>query len=149
MISPIATTYEHNIIVPIAVMPPLVPGKDPQLVCPAFIVPPGDWLIVWNLVTIRHPEITNATFPAEKGITLMLGQDQNFTSSVRVSETQWVASIVNDPKSEKAKVFPLSYVVSFYYSPPGSNQKVLYTTQDRDVISHDPTIVVSQDPIDG
>jgi hypothetical protein len=48
-----------------------------------------------------------------------------------------------------AKVFPLSYVVSFYYPVPGSNKKVRYTTEDRDVISHDPTIVVSQDPIDG
>ncbi|MEP7009578.1 MAG: hypothetical protein ABJC13_04580 [Acidobacteriota bacterium] len=149
MISPIATTYEHNIIVPIAVMPPLVPGKDPQLVCPAFIVPPGDWLIVWNLVTIRQPEIAKATFPAEKGIALMYGQGQNFDWSRRISETQWVASVGNGPKTAMAKVFPLSYVVSFYYPAPGSNKKVRYTTKDRGVISHDPTIVVSQDPIDG
>ena len=150
MISPAPTTYRNNIIVPIAVLPPLMVGKDPQLVCPAFIVPPGDWLIVWNLVTIHYAQLVHATFPDEKGIALILGQAQNFTSSTRVSDTQWVASIVNAPKETMAKAFPLSYVVSFYYPAPGSpNERKLYTSEDRGVISHDPTIVVSQDPIDG
>ncbi len=149
MISPIATTYKNNIIVPIAVLAPPVPGKDPQLVCPAFIVPLGDWLIVWNLVTIHYAQLAHATFPDQKGIALILGQTQNFTSSMRVSETQWVSSIVNTPRETMAKAFPLSYVVSFYYPPAGdSNERKLYTSEDRHVISHDPTIVVSQDPIE-
>lgn len=149
MISPAATTYKNNIIVPIAVLPPLVPGKDPQLVCPAFIVPLGDWLIVWNLVTIHYAQLAHATFPDQRGIALILGQSQNFTSSTRVSDTQWMSSIVNAPHTTMPKVSPLSYVVSFYYPmADSSNERKLYTSEDRGVISHDPTIVVSQDPIE-
>ncbi|HXU34250.1 MAG TPA: hypothetical protein VN851_27065 [Thermoanaerobaculia bacterium] len=149
MISPAPTTYKNNIIVPIAVLPPLMPGKEPQLVCPAFIVPPGDWLIVWNLVTIHYAQLAHATFPAENGISLIFGQDQNFTSTLRVSETQWVASILNGPKEGKSKAFPLFYLVSFLYPTPGNpNGPTLYTSQNRNVIRHDPTIVVSQDPVE-
>lgn len=149
MTLPAATTYKNNIIVPIAVLPPLVPGKEPQLVCPAFIVPLGDWLIVWNLVTIHYAQLAHATFPEQQGIALILGQPQNFTSSMRISDTQWTASIVNTPKEAMAKAFPLSYVVSFYYPPAGNpNDRKLYTSEDRSVISHDPTIVVSQDPVE-
>lgn len=148
MTQPAATTYKNNIIVPIAVMPPLVPGKEPQLVCPPFIVPLGDWLIVWNLVTIHYPQIAHAIFPEEAGIALLLGQKPNFSSSTRVSDTQWMASILNAPQESMAKASPLSYVVSFYYPAGASNGGKLYTSQDRDVIRHDPTIVVSQDPVE-
>lgn len=145
-------TYRNNILVPIAVLPPLIAGKEPALVCPPFIVPPGDWLIVWNLVTIHYAELAHAIFPEERGITLILGQTQNLHSSSRISDTQWLASIVNDPKDQQAKAFPLSYVVSFLYptvsSQGNSPPPILYTSQDRHVISHDPTIVVSQDPVE-
>lgn len=152
MTPPMATLYRNNIIVPIAVVPPLLPGKDPQLVCPAFIVPPGDWSIVWNLVTIHYAELVHATFPETRGVELMVGQPQNFNSSMRISETQWAASVSNETKSELSKAFPLFYVVSFFYPGPtaagATATPVLYTSQNRGVIRHDPTIVVSQDPVE-
>lgn len=149
MISPAPTTYRNNLIVPIAVVPPLIPGKEPQLICPPFIVPPGDWVIVWNLVTIHYSELAHATFPAERGIELMIGQAQNFNSSARISETQWVASVSNGTKADQSKAFPLFYIVSFLYPDGGAgNSPMLYTSENRHVIRHDPTIVVSQDPVE-
>jgi hypothetical protein len=149
MISPTPTTYRNRLIVPIAVVPPLIPGKEPQLICPPFILPPGDWVIVWNLVTIDDSELPHATFPADHGIDLMLGQAQNFSSSTRISETQWVVSVSNGAKADQSKAFPLFYIVSFLYSAGGAgNSPVLYSSRNRHVIHHDPTIVVSQDPVE-
>ena len=148
MMLPAASSYKNSLIVPIAVVPPMVPGKEPQLVCQPFIVPLGDWFIVWNLVTIHTPLAAHATFPESAGIALLLGQTTNFTSSTRLSDTQWMTSILNSPKESMAKASPLSYVVSFYYPGGGDANGKLYTSADRGVISHDPTIVVSQDPVE-
>ncbi|MDX1998750.1 MAG: hypothetical protein SF066_13620 [Thermoanaerobaculia bacterium] len=149
MISPSPTTYRNRLIVPIAVVPPAISGKEPRLICPPFILPPGDWVIVWNLVTIDDSELTLATFPADHGIDLMLGQAQNFNSSTRVSETQWRASVSNGAKADQSKAFPLFYIVSFHYPAGGAgNAPALFTSKNRHVIRHDPTIVVSQDPVE-
>ncbi len=146
MILPAPTSYKNNLIIPIAVMPPLVPGGEPQLVCPSFILPLGEWLLVWNLVTIIHPELSRATF-ADKGIVPMLGQTPNFSSSFQTSDTQWVCSISNESKEEVSKAYPFFYVVRFRYPQPGQgNDLTVFTSEDRAVIDHDPTIVVSQDP---
>ncbi|HXU45661.1 MAG TPA: hypothetical protein VN783_09050 [Thermoanaerobaculia bacterium] len=149
MISPAASIYENNIIVPIAVLPPLIVGKDPRLVCPPFIVHPGDWLIVWELVTIHYAQLAHATFPDEGGIFEMPGHEQAFTSSTRISDTQWVVSIINEPQIDKPKVFAIPYGIGFLYPTPGNPNPVLYTSENRNVIRQDPTIVVSQDPVEG
>ncbi|HEV7667047.1 MAG TPA: hypothetical protein VGS22_00860 [Thermoanaerobaculia bacterium] len=156
MIAPAPALFRDNLIVPIAVLPPLAPDGKPRLVCPPFIVPPGSWVISWNLVTIVQPtivqpELGHATFPEIGGIQLLFGQDPNFTHSAKVSETQWLARITNIKREDRAMAFPLAYLVSFFYPMTVGGQNdvpVLFTSEDRDLISHDPTIVVSQDPIE-
>jgi hypothetical protein len=151
MIAPAPAVFRGNLIIPIAVLPPLPPDGKPRLFCPPFIVPPGSWVISWNLVTIVQPEQGHATFPDIGGIQLLLGQDPNFIHSAKLSETQWLARITNVEREDKPKAFPLAYLVSFLYpmTVGGKNGvPVLFTSKDRDLISHDPTIVVSQDPVE-
>src|SRR6185436_1307759 len=106
MIAPAPALYRDNIIVSVAILPPEIPGGKPKLVCPPFIVPPGDWVVVWNLVTISQAELVTATFPKERGIAPIFGQGQNFTLSTRISETQWLAKISSGPRQDKGKAFP-------------------------------------------
>lgn len=148
MISPAPSTYKDNIIVTVAVLAPQVPGGKPRLVCPPFIVPPGDWVVIWNLVTISQAEVVAATFPKAKGIVPLLGQGQNFTLSTQISDTQWLAKISSGPRDDKGKAFPFSYEVRFYYPATKQKRKHVFSSTDRELIRHDPTIVVSQDPVE-
>jgi hypothetical protein len=146
MFAPAACVFRNTIIVPIAVLPPSLPGGEPQLVCPPFIVPTGTWTLVWNLVTLNTPEAPLATFPEEQGVVPLLGTSQKFDSFRRISDTQWINTLTNPEDKAKAKATPLSYLIRFYYGLPVEPN--LFTSQDRRVIGHDPTIVVSQDPVE-
>ncbi len=149
MFAPGVSIFKDTIVVTIAVFPPLPGETDPRLCCAPFIVPKGNWTIVWNLVTVQdspresNVQLAYATFPDEMGIYLLLSQDINFDSSNRVSETQWVTSL---PCYIDKKVYALSYVIKFNYGP--ANNRASFSSENRKVIDHDPTIVVSKDPIE-
>lgn len=139
MFSPTACIFKNNIIVPIAVVPRA--NALPQLVCQPFVVPKGTWRIIWNLVTIFEPESPQseyATFPEENPINPAPGSDPHFTNPEPISDTQWAVSItVGD---EEALARPIPYLIDFLYSGESFNS--------RKLIRHDPTIVVSKDPIE-
>lgn len=133
--------YGNTIIIPIAVVPPSPGGTQPRLARPPFLVPAGSWTLVWNLVTIPS-RLPAATFPTENGIELQETGAIRFNASARISDTQWSASAVT---SSEASMSSVSYNINFNW--PG-DPEVLVSSTDRKVISHDPTIVVSHDPIE-
>jgi hypothetical protein len=149
MFPPAASTYKNNIFIPIAVLPPLIAGTEPRLVCPAFLVPLGDWLIVWNLVTINYPQIAHAVFTQSDGIEPKPGL--SFTSSKRISDTQWVTSFKNSSTEAVIETILAAYVINFDYPmPTAENPNAIgtFSSTNRKVISHDPTIVITHDPIE-
>lgn len=142
MFSPTPCTYRNNtIIIPIAVH--VIPGGT-RLVCPPFIVPSGDWTLVWNLVTITDPESPHAVFEPKTGIQAVLGAHHKLRPSKQISDTQWAASF---SANCEATVEPFSYAVR-YILPNPSGKRVLYDSTERKVITHDPTIVIAHDPVE-
>lgn len=135
--------YGSTIIIPIAVLPPSPGGTKPRLARPPFIVPAGRWTLVWNLVTIPA-RLPAASFAAENGIELPATASVTFSSSVRISSTQWSASAVT---SAEADMSAADYIINFY--PPGDpGNGAPLTSSDREVMSHDPTVVIAHDPIE-
>jgi hypothetical protein len=143
----------HTIIVPVLVSQPMIPEGPPQLQAPTFVLPQGSWSIIWNLVTIFPFQF--AAFQEQEGIVIPPNQALSFTNSVFLSGTQWQASIVNDITED---LLPISYIINFSLSVTNQDVELspsavpsagIFSSQDRKVISHDPTIAVSKDPIEG
>jgi hypothetical protein len=145
MLPPVPTLCNRTLFVPLAVLPPAEKGGTPTLLCPTFVVPQGEWTIVWNLVTLNpqrgadDPEPLQARFAAGKGILPIVGQELHTTISWAISPTQWAASIVN--QIEK-RVDAITYDVAIEYGDGND------AYESKKICHHDPTIVVSKDPIE-
>jgi hypothetical protein len=150
MLPPVPTLCGKTLIVPLGVFPPPVDKEEPTMVCAPFLVPKGIWTIVWNLVTLHEPrgkddpEPLQATF-AEKGIAPLFGQEVKLlTPPWQVSPTQWAVSI--DNQTEK-RADALSYDIAIQYGPANnSGDRRVYRANE--ICHHDPTIVVTKDPIE-
>lgn len=145
MLPPVSTLCNRTLIVPLAVVPPLEEGGDPSLLCAPFIVPQGSWTIVWNLVTLsaprgaEDPPALQATFAAGRGILPVFGQELRLLNCWQLSPTQWAASIVNEIEKRADAV---TYDIAFDYGGKNGGYR------SQDVCHHDPTIVVTKDPIE-
>jgi hypothetical protein len=141
-------TVTNTIAVTVTVYPPSPGGTCPQVRCPTFLVPgTGPWTIVWDLVSINDPlrvddpKARYAAFEQGRGVALFLGQRQNFTAEKRVSDTQWAVSFTNDGRDV---VESLGYEIRFTYG----EENALFSTTNRQVLHHDPSRVVSKDPVE-
>ncbi len=130
MSSPEYSVFSDTYVIPVIVHPPVLGNPEAKVYCPTFILPKGLSRIVWNLVTLG-PRV--AVF-AEEGISELLDGPYKLTDSAAVSPTQWTAHLRHDCP----QLFDgIAYRINFHF-----------TDDTENLYQHDPTIVVSRDPIE-
>jgi hypothetical protein len=141
MPTPSYSIFSRTFVVPVMITPPANADQCLKVSCEPIIVPPGRWKIVWNLIVADLKLASPAKLDRKEGIQTLLKPGYYLTDSVWISETQWEAMLEHDCK---ILVDAISYEICFTYGT--SNH--LYRTTDRRLIRHDPTIVVSRDPVE-
>ncbi|MFY9821466.1 MAG: hypothetical protein WAM82_08790 [Thermoanaerobaculia bacterium] len=140
-VSPSVTYDSVNQVISATVIISKVPGQpEPNIVAAPIHMPAGPWTMQWNL--IAGSGIASVTFPLTDGV--VVPQDQippiplNVTvgESQRNSDTQWQVEFVNAVRTVNSFKYDIAVI------PVDSANRFL-----GQVIVHDPTIAVTQDPI--
>ncbi|HEY2295616.1 MAG TPA: hypothetical protein VGM86_33340, partial [Thermoanaerobaculia bacterium] len=117
---------------------------EPSVIAAPFTMPAGDWTVQWNL--IAGTGIASAVFTQDNGVFVPEDQQPPIPPNVTVgpsqrnSDTQWQIEFTNAVTTVNSFKYFLQIIWTSFLSDTSN-------TRTGELIIHDPTIAVTQDPM--